>query len=99
MTSFEIARVGFTPDAVGAWALLDRRNVNWPVVYILDSASPQVKSDSLSDVYVVVSITPEDGHLHVVVDFTGTFPGGQIGGIFDMKFSGDKITFIRADLL
>jgi len=47
----------------------------------------------------VVSITPEDDHLHVVVDFTGTFPGGQIGGIFDMKFSGDKITFIRADLL
>jgi len=47
----------------------------------------------------LVSITPEDGHLHVVVDFTGSFPEGQIGGYFDMTFTGDKISFMRADLL
>ena len=46
-----------------------------------------------------VSITPEDDHLHVVVDFTGTFPEGQIGGYFDMTFDGEKISFMRADLL
>ena len=47
----------------------------------------------------VVSITPEADHVHVVVDFTGSFPEGQIGGIFDITFAGEKISFIRADLL
>jgi len=84
MTSFEIARVGFTPDAVGAWALLDRRNINWPVVYVLDNASAQVKTDKLSDVYVGESLnaagrmrqhfaSPEKQHLstaRVIVDET-----------------------------
>ena len=47
----------------------------------------------------LVSITPEGDHLHVVVDFTGTFPEGQIGGYFDITFTGDKISFMHADLL
>ncbi|WP_369373910.1 hypothetical protein AB1046_07515 [Promicromonospora sp. Populi] len=37
-------------------------------------------------------------HIHVVVDFTGNFPGGQTGGIFDVTLAGDKIAFVRADL-
>ena len=44
-------------------------------------------------------VTPEGDHLHVVVDFTGTFPEGQIGGYFDITFTGDKISFMQADLL
>jgi len=47
----------------------------------------------------VVSIEPRETFTHVEVDFTGTFPGGQIGGLFDITFEGDKIAFIRADLL
>ena len=47
----------------------------------------------------LISIAPEGDHLHVVVDFTGTFPEGQIGGYFDMTFTGDKISFMHADLL
>ena len=47
----------------------------------------------------LVSITAEGDHSHVVVDFTGTFPEGQIGGYFDITFTGDKISFMAADLL
>jgi len=47
----------------------------------------------------VVSIQAEETFTHVVVDFTGTFPGGQVGGIFDLTFDGEKIASIRADLV
>jgi hypothetical protein len=78
MTSFEVARVGFTLDAVGTWALLDRRNINWPVVYVLDDGSPaQRRGKNLSDVYVGESLnaagrmrqhlaTPEKQHLSTI---------------------------------
>ncbi len=78
MTSFEVARVGFTLDAVGTWALLDRRNINWPVVYVLDDGSPAQRSGkTLSDVYVGESLnaagrmrqhlaTPEKQHLSTI---------------------------------
>jgi DUF2075 family protein len=59
MTSFEISRVTFAPDAVMAWALLDRRNVNWPVVYVLDDAAAaeaRPGNNQLSDVYVGESL-------------------------------------------
>lgn len=46
----------------------------------------------------LVSIEPEDGHLHVEVHFTGDFPGGKTGGIFDLTFKGEKISFVHADL-
>ncbi|MBT0769082.1 nuclear transport factor 2 family protein [Kineosporia sp. J2-2] len=46
----------------------------------------------------LIGMTPQDGHLHVEVHFTGEFPGGQTGGIFDITFTGDQIRFIRADL-
>ena len=47
----------------------------------------------------VVSITTEGDHEHVVVDFTGTFPGGKVGGVFDIRFDGARIAFIEADLI
>ena len=55
MTPFEIGRLDFTPEAVKAWASLDHRNTNWPVVYVLDDAKRdgQVAVRSgLNDVYV-----------------------------------------------
>lgn len=59
MTSFEISRVTFAPDAVTTWALLDPRNVNWPVVYVLDdvvAAEAMPGNKQLSDVYVGESL-------------------------------------------
>lgn len=38
------------------------------------------------------------GLLHVEVDFTGDFPGGQTGGTFDLTFDGDLIANATADL-
>jgi DUF2075 family protein len=55
MTSFDIARVDFTSDAVKAWAPLDLRNTNWPVVYVLDNAKTgqrPVRGKTFNDVYV-----------------------------------------------
>lgn len=47
----------------------------------------------------LVSIEPHDNYLHVEVDFTGSFPGGQTGGIFDVTLTADqKIERVRADL-
>ena len=46
----------------------------------------------------LVSITPEEGHQHVEVHFSGDFPGGKTDGIFDVTFKGEKISFVRADL-
>jgi DUF2075 family protein len=55
MTPFEIERLDFTQEAVNTWAPRDRRNTNWPVVYVLDNAKAgrQVaQGDRLDDVYV-----------------------------------------------
>ena len=46
----------------------------------------------------IESVTPVDDHLHVVVEFTGSFPGSPLGGYFDMTFASGKIAFILADL-
>jgi len=47
----------------------------------------------------LVSIEPRAEFVHVEVNFTGDFPGGQTGGIFDMTFAPDGlISHIRADL-
>jgi DUF2075 family protein len=59
MTPFEITRLDFTPKAVSTWAPLDHRNINWPVVYVLDDAAtyrPRVKAEKLNDVYVGESL-------------------------------------------
>ncbi|KXF53618.1 hypothetical protein AXA44_43755 [Rhodococcus sp. SC4] len=46
----------------------------------------------------LVSVTPQGGSLHVVVVFSGDFPGGRTGGIFNLTFHGEKISFAHADL-
>lgn len=40
-----------------------------------------------------------DKKAHIEVDFTGEFPGGQIGGIFDFTFKDGKIASAKADLI
>jgi DUF2075 family protein len=56
MTDFEIERFNFAPDSVNAWAPLDHKYNNWPVVYILDGptldAARRKAGDPNSDVYV-----------------------------------------------
>ena len=55
MTSFEIERLDFTKAAVNGWARPDQRNINWPVVYVLDSAAggpAGARTRDLDDVYV-----------------------------------------------
>ncbi len=48
----------------------------------------------------LVRIEPlKQDQAHVEVKFTGDFPGGNIGGIFDLTFKDDKIIFVKADLL
>lgn len=37
--------------------------------------------------------------VHLEVEFTGEFPGGRIGGMFDLTFKGEKIAKAKADLL
>ncbi len=55
MTPFDIGRLDFTPEAVKAWASLDHRNTNWPVVYVLDDlkgGGQAAIGGGLNDVYV-----------------------------------------------
>jgi len=48
----------------------------------------------------LIDIQMKDGvSAHLEVEFTGDFSEGTIGGIFDFTFKGDKITFIKAELL
>lgn len=57
MTGFEIQRLRFARAQVNAWAPLDRRNTNWPVVYVLDGATPFARTDDPArSVYVGESI-------------------------------------------
>ena len=37
----DIVRVPFERDALDVWALTDARNVDWPVVYVLDQSKPE----------------------------------------------------------
>ena len=46
----------------------------------------------------IVRVAPEGDHVHLDVHFIGDFPGGQTDGVFDITFTGKKISFIRADL-
>lgn len=48
----------------------------------------------------LVSIEPRDRSVHVEVDFTGDFPGGRTGGVFDITLTEDqKFRRVRADLI
>lgn len=46
----------------------------------------------------LVKITTNKNKAHLEVDFTGEFPGGQIGGMFDFTFKDGKIETVKADL-
>lgn len=41
----------------------------------------------------------QDNEAHVEVEFTGTFPEGKIGGMFDIAFKDGKIWTVKADLI
>jgi DUF2075 family protein len=61
MTPFDITSFGLTSAEISAWAPLDRRYKNWPVVYVLDNAGavrgrPSIRNQSVSDVYVGESL-------------------------------------------
>jgi len=47
---------------------------------------------------VNLSITDEE-NAHLEVEFTGDFPEGKIGGIFDFIIKSGKIAFVKADLI
>jgi len=51
MTPFDIERLSFSAQAVSDWTPKNPRNINWPVVYVIDG---KTKSDprSTADVYV-----------------------------------------------
>lgn len=53
MTSFEIERVPFDKAAVAVWAPANPRNVNWPIVYLLDGVE---NSPGVTDAYVGESL-------------------------------------------
>jgi DUF2075 family protein len=48
MTGFELERLPFDEDRVRAWGAADPRHRNWPVVYVLDSASEIYVGESLN---------------------------------------------------
>lgn len=41
----------------------------------------------------------DEAHAHLQVEFTGEFPEGKIGGVFDFTFREGKIAYVKADLL
>lgn len=40
-----------------------------------------------------------DDQAFIEVKFSGTFPEGNIGGLFDITFKAGKIAFVKADLI
>lgn len=47
----------------------------------------------------LVRVDDEGDHLHVEVEFTGSFPGGRTRGVFDLTVVGAKLAHVRADLV
>jgi DUF2075 family protein len=60
MTRSEIVRLGFSKEAIRSWVPSNARNVNWPVVYVLDDETRAAAKPSslkgLQDVYVGESL-------------------------------------------
>ncbi|GGH61267.1 hypothetical protein HNQ91_001029 [Filimonas zeae] len=48
---------------------------------------------------IIKLVVYDETHAHLEVAFTGTFPEGNIRGIFDFTFRDGKIAFVKADLL
>jgi ketosteroid isomerase-like protein len=47
----------------------------------------------------LVKLIAGDNNAHLEVEFTGTFPEGKIGGLFDFTFRDGKIATVTADLM
>lgn len=47
----------------------------------------------------LVNLEIKDNTAHMEVEFTGDFPGGKIGGMFDFIFKDEKISSAKADLI
>jgi ketosteroid isomerase-like protein len=47
----------------------------------------------------LVKLDIQDNNAHMEVEFTGEFPEGKIGGIFDFTFKNQKIATVEADLI
>src|SRR3546814_5381444 len=43
----------------------------------------------------LLRVTPRDSQFHVEVHFSGDFPGGQTGGLFDVSVKGGKNSFVH----
>ncbi|QTE30028.1 DUF2075 domain-containing protein [Pengzhenrongella sicca] len=56
MTRFRVERVGFSRDAVDAWAAADPWRTNWPVVYVIDDGRHGNDRECLTKVYVGESL-------------------------------------------
>ncbi|WP_264565526.1 nuclear transport factor 2 family protein [Flavobacterium sp. N3904] len=46
----------------------------------------------------LVRLDIQDNSAHMEVEFTGDFPEGKIGGVFDFTFKNQKIANVKADL-
>jgi len=47
----------------------------------------------------LVKLDIHDNEAHMEVEFTGEFPEGKIGGMFDFTFKNNKIATVEADLI
>lgn len=47
----------------------------------------------------LTDLTLDGDRAFVTVHFTGTFPGGALGGTFDIRFDGERFAEMHADLL
>lgn len=47
----------------------------------------------------LVKLDIQENNAHLEVEFTGEFPEGKIGGIFDFTFQNQKIATVKADLI
>jgi len=47
----------------------------------------------------LLKLNIQDNTAHLEVEFTGEFPEGKIGGMFDITFKHNKIATVKADLM
>jgi len=56
MTPSEIRRIPFDKDALNAWATVDSRHANWPVVYLIDGPAAAPSGRSLGPIFTKVYV-------------------------------------------
>ncbi|HKG05326.1 MAG TPA: nuclear transport factor 2 family protein [Pedobacter sp.] len=47
----------------------------------------------------LIKLDIDGNKAHLEVEFTGEFPEGKIGGLFDITFKDEKIAAVKADLI